>query len=84
MSEAARDKRRFMSAAERIVDGRHPTPDRGEIMLTLEGAVAAVLLYVMGGNHRAAAAMLNEGLVQGVEARIALAAACHADRSEGG
>lgn len=46
------------------------------LSLTLEGTVAAVLLMVMGGDHKKAAAMLNEGLIEGVESRLAL----HASR----
>jgi hypothetical protein len=42
------------------------------ILVTTEHALAAILLSVMGGDARMAAAMLNEGLVQGVEARLAL------------
>ncbi len=77
MSEAAKDMERYIAAARAIIDGRHPLTDRGAIMVTLEGAVAATLIFVMGGDHRAAVAMLNEGLLEGVESRIALGASRH-------
>lgn len=66
------DTQRYYDAAVKIVDGRDPIADRGAIMVTLEGEVAATLLHVMGNDPRFAAGMLNEALVQGVEARLAL------------
>ncbi|MGS4945564.1 hypothetical protein ACVDG3_08800 [Meridianimarinicoccus sp. RP-17] len=66
------DTQRYYDAAAKVLDGRDPIADRGEIMVTLEGAVTAVLLMVMNGDPRKAAGMLNEGLVQGVEGRLAL------------
>lgn len=74
MSTPTIDTVRVLQAAREIMDDRDPVADRGAIMVTLEGAVSAVLLMVMGGDHRNAAAMLNEGLLQGVEGRLALAA----------
>ncbi|WP_305968332.1 MULTISPECIES: hypothetical protein [unclassified Mameliella] len=71
MSDPKRDAERYFRAAKLVLDGRDPIKDRGEIMVTLEGTVAAVLIMVMGGDHRKAAAMLNEGLTPGVEGRIA-------------
>jgi len=72
------DTVRTIRAAEVIVDGRDVHHQSSETLGTLEGVVAATLLAVMGGNQKAAAAMLNEGLLQGVEARLAL----HASRSD--
>jgi hypothetical protein len=68
-----RDTERYLKAAQTIMDGRDPVADRGAVMVTLEGTVAAVLVAVMG-DHEKAAAMLNEGLVEGVESRLALGA----------
>lgn len=73
------DTQRYHDAAAKVIDGRDPIADRGEIMVALEGTVAAVLLMVMDGDPRKAAGMLNEGLVQGVEVRLAL----YASRTEG-
>jgi hypothetical protein len=51
-----------------LIDGRDPNADMGAIMTTLEGLVSLVLLTVMNRDQRKAAAMLNEGLVPGVDA----------------
>lgn len=76
MNEPQKDTKRTVAAAREIIAGRDPMAYRGAIMVTLEGTVAAVLLMVMGGDQQKAAAMLNEGLVEGVEERLAL----HASR----
>ena len=68
------DTGRVRQAADAILDSRDPIAERGAIMGTLEGTVSAILLMVMGGHHANAAAMLNEGLLQGVEGRLAHAA----------
>lgn len=65
------DTVRIYLASSEILDGRNPIKDRGAIMVTLEGTVSAILLMVMGGDHKKAAAMLNEGLLEGVERRLA-------------
>ena len=83
MTEAQKDTQRALAAAKKIIDGRDLGTEHGEILVTLEGAVTLVLLAVMGGDHRKAAAMLNEGLVPGVEGRIALSSSRRASRTEG-
>lgn len=74
MTEPQKDTQRALAAAKLIIDGRDPSADHGAILVTLEGLVSLVLLAVMGNDEKKAAAMLNEGLVPGVEERIALAA----------
>lgn len=74
MSESARDTQRAIKAARAIIDGRDPQKDMSSIMVTLEHLVAAVLLMTMK-DPRKAAGMLNEGLLQGVEDRLARFAA---------
>ena len=73
MTEPQKDTQRAIAAAKLIIDGRDPKADHGAILVTLEGLVSLILLTVMS-EPRTAAAMLTEGLVPGVEARIALAA----------
>jgi len=73
MDRTCPESGRILDAGHRILDGRDPVADRGAVMVTLEGTVAAVLVAVMG-DHEKAAAMLNEGLVEGVERRLALGA----------
>lgn len=68
MSEAAKDTFRAKRAAAEIIDGR--TVD-AQIMVTLEHTVATVLIALYR-DPRKAAGMLNEGLVQGIEGRLAL------------
>ena len=72
MNEPQKDTQRALAAAKLIFDGRDPATEMGAIMTTLEGLVSLVLLAVMGRDGRKAAAMLNEGLVPGVEGRLAL------------
>jgi len=74
MTDPQRDTKRTIAAAKEILADRDPITDRGAVMVTLEGTVSAILLLVMGGDHKKAAAMLNEGLIQGVENRLAYAA----------
>lgn len=71
MSEAQKDTHRAHAAAKAIVDSRFPPDDAGAIMVTLEHTITTVLLALYGEPAKAAA-MLNEGLVQGVEERLAL------------
>jgi len=66
------ESKRTLAAMKAVIDGRDLS-DLGSIMVTLEGTVAAVLTAVMG-DHEKAAGMLNEGLVEGVERRLALGA----------
>jgi hypothetical protein len=74
MTEPQKDTQRYLAAAKLIFDGRDPNADSSAILVTLEGLVSLVLLAVMGNDTHKAAAMLNEGLVPGVEERIALVA----------
>lgn len=71
MTEAQKDTQRAIAAAKALIDGRDPTSS--SVMVTLEGLVSLMLLAHMKNDERLAAAMLNEGLVPGVEQRIALA-----------
>jgi len=72
MSENIKDTTRALTAAKAIIDGRDPALEYSKILVTAEHAFATVLLACMGGDPRKAAAMLNEGLVQGIEDRLAL------------
>lgn len=72
MTEPQKDTQRAIAAAKLLIDGRDPRADMGAIMTTLEGLVSLMLLTVMDRDERKAAAMLNEGLVPGVEGRLAL------------
>ena len=76
MTEPQKDTQRALAAAKLLIDGRDTRADMGAIMTTLEGLVSIMLLTVMDRDQRKAAAMLNEGLVPGVESRLAL----HASR----
>ncbi len=72
MQENEKDTHRAIAAAKAIFDGRDPSgPDYSKILVTTEHAIAAVLIACMG-DPKKAAGMLNEGLVQGVESRLAL------------
>ena len=71
MSETSKDSLRALNAAKAIVDGRDPAADYSKILVTAEHAFATVLLACMGGDARKAVGMLNEGLVPGIEHRIA-------------
>ncbi|WP_027682719.1 hypothetical protein [Rhizobium leguminosarum] len=66
-----KDTQRAFLAAKAILDGRDPETHRADVLVTTEHAIAAVLLACMGSDPRKAALMLNEGLVQGVEQRLA-------------
>ena len=70
MTEAKKDAIRALAAAKEIVDGRN-RPEASAILMTLEHTIATVLLSVYP-NPKIALGMLNEALVQGVEARISL------------
>lgn len=72
MNEPQKDTQRALAAAKLIFDGRDPDKDSGAILVTLEGLVTIVLLATMKRDESRAAAMLNEGLVPGVEGRLAL------------
>lgn len=80
MTDGQRDTRRILDAARAIFDGRSAEHDLGAILTTLEGVVSCVLLAVMQNDPRKAAGMLNEGLVPGVESRLASTAAARAQK----
>ena len=73
-SEAKKDTVRAVEAAKTIFDGRDPQAECSSILVTTEHAVAAVLLALFP-DPRKAAAMLNEGMVPGIEERLATYAA---------
>lgn len=73
MTEPQKDTQRALAAAKLIIDGRDPEGDSSSILVTLEGLVTLVLLATMKNDAANAAGMLNEGLVPGVEQRLALA-----------
>lgn len=73
--DVSKDMRRALTAAKSIIDGRDIETDMPTIMVTLESAVAVVLVALFRGDQRLAAAMLNEGLLQGVEERLGMVAA---------
>ncbi|WJR66997.1 hypothetical protein QTA58_22875 [Neorhizobium sp. CSC1952] len=75
MSENVKDTERAMIAAKAILDGRNPVAHQAEVLVTAEHAIATILLVCMEGDPRKAAGMLNEGLVPGIEQRLALFAA---------
>lgn len=70
MSEPQKDTTRALAACKAIVDARDPHRDYGAILVTAEHAITALLLTLYNGDPRKAAAMLNEGLVPGVEERL--------------
>jgi hypothetical protein len=82
MAENAKDTQRAFAASKAIIDGRDIL-DPAPILVTVEHAVASVLLLLMGQDPRKAAAMLNKGLVQGIEHRLALFASRAASKSGG-
>lgn len=71
MTEPQKDMQRAIAAAKLLIDGRDPHD--ASVMVTLEGLVSLMLLAHVGNDERKAIGMLNEGLVPGVEERIALA-----------
>ena len=73
--ENKKDVKRAVEAAKLVIDGREPIRDMPAILVTLEHLTSLVLLACMGSSHRAAIHMLNEGLVPGIESRIAQHAA---------
>lgn len=64
-----KDSERAMAATRALLDGRDPRDSA--VLVTLEQTVALILLAYTGTPFKAAK-MLNEGLVQGVEERLAL------------
>jgi len=66
------DTQRAFAACKAVIDGRNPFTEGSAVLVTAEHAFAVVLLACCGGNARMAAAMLNEGLVQGIEERLSL------------
>lgn len=74
MSDSLLDAERARSAIKLLIDGRDIIHDQSGILVTLDHMVAVLLLILMR-DPRKAAAMLNEGLVPGVEERLSLYAA---------
>lgn len=72
MSEASRDSERALAAAKAICDGRSPVEDLSGVLVTLDHAIATVLLAAMGGDAKKAVGMLHEGTIPSVEERIML------------
>jgi len=71
MNESQKDTQRALAAAKAVLDGRDPKRDSSSILVTLEHLIALLLLTTQR-DARTAAAMLNEGVVAGVEGRLAL------------
>ena len=69
--ETKLDTLRAMAAMRELVDGRDIRTQSSAILVTLEHLCATILLGAMDLDPRKAAAMLNEGLVHGIEARLA-------------
>ena len=69
------DADRAIQAVKILLDGRDPVAEMASFLVTLEHAVALALLAAMNMDHRSAVLMLNEGLVPGVESRLAIHAA---------
>ena len=69
--EPASDRVVEIAAVKEILDGRNPDVDCSKILVTAEHAITALLLLLMRDPSKAAK-MLNEGLLQGVEERLAL------------
>ena len=65
------DTARALAAAKAVIDGRDPEKEAAKILVTAEHAIACILLATHGQDPRKAAAMLNEGLVPGIEERLA-------------
>lgn len=72
MSDNILDTQRALAAAKSIIDGRDPVTNYSRILVTAEHAFAVILLACMDGDPRKAAAMLNEGLIPGIEQRLSL------------
>lgn len=71
MTPAQKDTTRAIDAAKVIFDGRDPSVDCSSVLVTTEQAIATVLLTLFP-DARKASQMLNEGLVPGIEQRLAL------------
>jgi hypothetical protein len=65
------DTSRALAAAKAIIDGRNPVKDMSSILVTAEHAFACILLATQNGDARMAARVLNEGLIPGIEERLA-------------
>jgi len=72
MHEAQKDTKRAIAAAKAIFDDRDPVADFSSILVTTEQAVATILLAIFQNDPAKAAAMLNEGLVPGIESRLSI------------
>lgn len=69
MNEAQKDTQRALAAAKAIFDGRDPNGDAASILVTVEHAIATVLIALYK-EPRLAAGMFNEGLLPGIEERL--------------
>ncbi len=74
-NEASEDTRRAIEAARSILDGRDPTVDWPAVLVTLDHAIASVLLVCAKGDVRRAEGLFREATCQHVEERLALFAA---------
>ena len=69
MTEAQKDTIRAIAACRAVLDGRDPKDSASSILVTAEHAIASLLIILMR-DPRKASAMLNEGLVPGIEERL--------------
>ena len=83
MNEPQKDTQRALAAAKLIFDGRDPKIGMSSILVTLEQLVTTVLLTVMRKDARRAALLLNEGLVPGIEERLASYSSRKLDKEKG-
>lgn len=64
------DSRRVVKAIKELLDGRDPIGDQVEVMLTLDHAIASMLLVTFGGDVEKARYMLNSAVVPNVKRRL--------------
>lgn len=83
-SSPNRDTLLAIKAGKVLLDGRHPVDDMASVMVTLDGLVALILITCMNNDPRKALGMLHEGLLPGVEQRIALFASKGYTHDQGG
>ncbi|RAH97842.1 hypothetical protein DLJ53_28845 [Acuticoccus sediminis] len=75
MSEEHReDSNRAFRAAMEIIGGRDPVTEMPAVMVTLEHAVATVLLAAADRDPRIAACLMSEGLAPRMDDRLAMVA----------
>lgn len=73
MTYISDDALRAVQAAKVICGDRDPRSDsdRGAVLVTMETLISIILITAMGTPEKAAR-MLNDGVLQGVEARLAM------------